>query len=113
MITIVGTILIVLATIGIGLLIDRKWSFLPRKEQLLEAGHRPQLPAHDPGEAPATALSLGPAELEKLRRKKCDACRGATDALPDDHVTYDGRDLLVVHSRCRRCGKARSTYVRA
>jgi hypothetical protein len=112
MITVIGTILIVLATIGAGLLIDRKWGFLPRREKLLEAGRRPLLPAHAPGEAPATALEVSPAELEKLRRKKCDACRGDTDALPDDHVTYDGRDLLVVHSRCRRCGKARSTYVR-
>ena len=113
MITIIGTLLIVLATIGVGLLVDRKWSILPRKERLLEAGRRPQLPGHAPGEAPATALELSPGELETLRRKRCDACRGETDALADDHVTYDDHDLRVVHSRCRRCGKARSTYVRA
>ena len=112
MITVIGTLLIVLATIGVGLLIDRRWSFLPRKQTLLAAGQRPQLPAHAPGEAPATALDLSPRELEALRRKPCDACRGETDALADDHVTYDGRDLVVVHSRCTRCGKARSTYVR-
>ena len=112
MITIIGTLLIVLATIGVGLLVARKWSILPRKERLLAAGRRPQLPGHAPGEAPATALELGPGELEKLRRKKCGACGGETDALADDRVTYDEHDLLVVHARCRRCGTPRSTYVR-
>lgn len=109
---IVGTILIVLASIGIGLLIDRKWDVIPRKEKLLEAG-RPglKLPAHAPGAAPATALELGAGEIEKLRRKRCDECRGETQALADDHVTYDGRDLLVVHAECLRCGRSRSTYV--
>ncbi|MDQ3340960.1 MAG: hypothetical protein M4D80_37865, partial [Myxococcota bacterium] len=95
MITIIGTLLIVLATIGVGLLADRKWGVLPRKEKLLAAGRRPQLPGHAPGEAPATAIDVSAGELEKLRRKKCDACRGETDALADDHVTYDGHDLLV------------------
>jgi len=109
---IVGTILVVLATIGIGLLIDRKWDVIPRKEKLLEQG-KPgfKLPGHAPGEAPATAIEVTAAELEKLRRKKCDACRGETDVLADDQVTYDNRALLVVHARCRRCGKQRSTYV--
>jgi hypothetical protein len=112
MITIIGTLLIVLATIGVGLLVDRKWGVIPRREKLLEAARRPKLPGHAPGEAPATALEVSAGELEKLRRKKCDACRGETDALADDHVTYDGRDLLVLHSRCKRCGRSRSTYVR-
>ena len=109
---IVGTILIVLASIGIGLLIDRKWDVIPRKEKLLEQG-RPglALPGYAAGEAASSAIDVSAAELEKLRRKKCDACRGETDALADDRVTYDGRELLVVHARCRRCGKSRSTYV--
>lgn len=113
MITIIGTLLIVLGTVGIGLLVDRKWGVIPRKEKLLEAGRRGfKLPGHAAGEAPVTAIDVSPGELEKLRRKKCDACRGETDALADDQVTFDGRELLVVHSRCRKCQKVRATYVR-
>ena len=112
MITIIGTLLIVLASVGVGLLIDRKWGVIPRKEKLLEAGRRGlKLPGYAAGEAPSTAIDVSPGELEKLRRKKCDACRGETDALADDRVTFDGRELLVVHARCRRCSRARSTYV--
>jgi len=110
--TVIGTILIVLGTVGIGLLIDRKWDVIPRKQKLLEAGRRGlALPGYAAGEAPATAIEVGPGALEQLRRKTCEACRGETDALADDRVTYDDRELLVVHARCRRCGRARSTYV--
>ena len=112
MITIIGTIVIVVATVGIGLLIDRKWHVIHRKEKLLEAGRRGlALPGHAAGEAPATAIEVSSAELEALRRKKCEACRSETDALADDAVVYDGRELLVVHARCRRCNRPRTTYV--
>ena len=112
MITIIGTILIVLATIGVGVLVDRKWSIIPRKEKLLAAGRRGlKLPGYVAGEAPATAIDVSAGELEKLRRKKCEVCGGATDALADDTVTYDGRSLLVVHARCGRCDHSRTTYV--
>ena len=113
MITIVGTILIVLATIGVGLLIDRKWDVLPRKDKLLAAGKRGlKLPGYVAGEAPSTAIDASAGEIEKLRRTKCDACRGEMDALADDRVTYDGAELLVLHARCTKCGRTRATYVR-
>jgi hypothetical protein len=108
---IIGTILIVLATVGIGLLIDRKWGVIPRREKLLEGGRRFKLPGHTAGEAPGTAIDVTAGELEKLRRKKCDVCRGETDALADDRVMFDGRELVVVHARCRRCDRIRATYV--
>ena len=108
---ILGTILIVLATVGVGLLIDRKWSVIPRKERLLEQSKRPALPGYAPGEAPATALDASPAQIEQLRRAKCAECRGETDALADDRVIYEGAELLVISTRCRRCGRKRAVYV--
>lgn len=111
MLTIIGTVAIVLACIGIGIVLDRKYGILPRKEKLLEQGRRGlALPGHAPGEAPSTALVSS--DLAKLRAAKCTHCRGATDPLPDDRVTYDGVELVVLHARCRRCGRERSTYVR-
>ena len=112
MLIIFGTIGIVLATIGIGVLLDRRYGLIPRKEKLLEQGRRGlKLPGHAPGEAPATAIAASAGEIEKLRRRNCDTCRGATDPLADDRVTYDGRELLVLHARCRECGRTRATYV--
>ena len=112
MLTILGTIGIVLGVIAIGLFIDRKLDVIPRKEKLLEQGRpRLKLPGHAPGEAPATAIAASPGEIEKLRRKKCAACRGETEMLPDDRVIFDERELVVLHARCRRCGRTRSTYV--
>jgi hypothetical protein len=108
---ILGTILIVLVTIGVGLLVDRKWGVIPREERLLEQSKRPALPGYAPGEAPATARAASPAEIEKLRRAKCTECRGETDVLPDDRVTYEGAELLVISTRCRRCGYKRAVYV--
>jgi hypothetical protein len=108
---ILGTILIVLATIGVGLLIDRKWGVMPRKEKLLAQNKRPALPGYAPGEAPATALAASPEQIEKLRRAKCTECRGEMDALPTTNVTYEGRELLVISTRCRRCGHRCSVYV--
>ena len=110
---VIGTIAIVLTTIGLGVAIDRRWGVIPRKAKLLEA-QRPglALPPHAPGEAPATAIHAGPAELEQLRRRqRCPACRAAMAGRPDDRVIYDGRELLVLHFACPRCATPKSVYV--
>jgi hypothetical protein len=106
---ILGTVLIVLATVGAGLLIDRKWGVLPRKA---DPSTRALPATHAPGEAPATALVASPAAIEALRRARCPACGGETDALADDRVTYEGGQLLVISTRCQRCGHRSPTYVR-
>jgi hypothetical protein len=112
MLTILGTILVVLATMGVGVLVDRRWSILPRKERMLAAKPALALSGHAAGEAPATAIEVTAGELEALRRARCLACKGDTDALADDRVIFDGDELLVVHAKCRRCSRPRSTYVR-
>jgi RNase P subunit RPR2 len=104
-----GTIAIVLVTIAIGIFVDRKVGLLPRADKLAEP--RPRMPSHVAGEAPATAIRAGTAQLSKLRAQRCRSCRAAMTAGDDDHVRYDERDLIVLHYRCPRCGAKRSLYV--
>ena len=107
--TILGTIGVVVATVIAGLLADRRWGLLPRKERLAPPP-RPALPAHAAGEAPATAIPATPAEIELLRRsQRC--CRAVMDSLTDDEVAFGGGMLAILHVRCARCGNARSIYV--
>ncbi|MBA3392408.1 MAG: hypothetical protein H0T89_07175 [Deltaproteobacteria bacterium] len=114
--TIVGTIAIVLGAIGIGVVVDRKWHILPRKDRL-QAASRPRLAAavkaaiHAAGEAPGTARAARASELPTLRARRCATCHAPTEPQPDDHVMYDGRELLVLHDRCTRCDHVRATYV--
>ena len=115
--TILGTLAIIAATIALGVVVDRKWHIVPRKEKLRAAASDAQPPrrpldvTHAPGAAPSTAVSATPAEREALRRKPCDACGGPTAPLPDDRVAFDGRELLVLHARCERCEARRTLYV--
>lgn len=106
---IIGTIAIVLVTVVIGLLIDRKAPILP-KPQTPEP--KQLAPVHLAGEAPATALRARGAQLDKLRgSQRCPTCRAAMQTLPDEHVRYDDADLLVLHFNCRQCDGKRTLYV--
>lgn len=113
MLTILGTIGIVLATIITGMLADRKWTLLPRKETLLAAGRPPPLlPGHAAGDAPATAIAASPGDLLRLRRKQaCPRCNAEMTADADDHVTYEEKELLVLRFTCPRCKTHRPIYV--
>jgi hypothetical protein len=110
---VLGTIAIVLGTVGIGVVLDRKLRIVPRKERLLEAGgRRPELPPHEPGEAAASAIRATPGEVERMRRQqRCPACRAALDVIADDRVRYDGRELLVLAFTCPRCSTRKRIYV--
>jgi len=112
--TILGTLGIVAATIVAGVLADRRWSLLPRKENLqLASGTRPLLPGHGEGEAPVTAIAATIGEIERIRRKqKCPRCKVALDSAADETVTYDGAELRVLRFTCPRCSGLRSVYVR-
>jgi len=103
--TVIGTIAIVAATLGVGLVIERRWG--PRR---LADAAKPQL--HEPGTAPATAIATTPGELELLRRtQQCPKCRAAMEVAADQRVTYDGSELLVLRLACPRCSTVRSVYV--
>jgi hypothetical protein len=110
--TIVGTIAIVLITVAVGLLIDRKHSILPKPTEIV-ADHKPEpkLPSHAAGEAPATAIRARADQLAKLRIQRCTTCRAAMTNTDDDTVRYNERELLVLHFACTQCPSKRSLYV--
>jgi hypothetical protein len=108
--TIIGTLAIVLITIAVGLLIDRKHRILPKPSEAL-ADSKPQQPSHAAGEAPATAIRARGSQLAKLRVQRCTACRAAMTNLDDDAVRYDDHELLVLHFACTECAAKRSVYV--
>jgi uncharacterized protein with PIN domain len=112
--TVLGTIGIALATVVLGMLADRKWHVIPRKETLIEAGKPTRLLAgYAPGDAAATAIASSPGEIEKLRRKqRCPKCSTEMNAIADDRVSYEEHELVVLRFSCPKCKAARSIYVR-
>lgn len=104
---IIGTIVIVLVTIAIGLLVDRKTPVLPRAEApAAKPAH-----AHGAGLAPATALRVRPAQLDKLRdAQRCPHCRQSMRSEADEVVRYNDADLLVLHFACGSCAAKRTLY---
>lgn len=109
--TIVATAVIVAITIAIGVFADKKLALLPRAEALDPP--RPRPPGHAVGEAPATAIRAGTAQLARLRAsQRCRECRTLLVASePDDAIRYNDRALAVLHFRCPACGRAHSLYV--
>jgi len=109
--TILGTLGIIAAAITIGVVVDRKIGLLPRPEKLVET--RPRIAGHSAGEAPATAIRAGAAQVVTLRAtQRCKACRTLLVADgDDDHVRYDDRDLLVLPFRCPACDAKRALYI--
>lgn len=107
---ILGTIAIVLGTIAIGVLLTRKRLGMPAPEQL--AASPKKRPAYAAGEAPATAIRAGAAQLVRLRAsQRCSECRTVMTAGDEEHVKYGGGELLVVDLRCGTCGARRALYV--
>ena len=107
--TIIGTIAIVLITIAVGLLVDRKVGFLPKPMEIAEDKKLP--PPHALGEAPATAIRARDSQLAKLRAQRCTSCRKAMTNQADDIVRYNERELLVLHFLCSACATKRVLYV--
>ena len=108
--TILGTVAIVLITVAVGLLIDRKHSVLPNPTEIV-AKPEPKPVTHAAGEAPATAIRARDSQLARLRTQRCLACRAAMTNLDDDTVRYNERELLVLHFACPDCRARRSVYV--
>jgi hypothetical protein len=109
---IIGTIVIVLITIAVGLVLDRKTSLVPKPEELATPPKRAT--THGAGEAPATALRAGEVALANLRKgQRCPACRSEMTYAEsaDDHVRYNERDMLVLHFTCPRCATKKVIYV--
>jgi len=109
--TIIGTIAIVLITVAVGLLVDRKVGFLPKPTEIATDEVKPPPPTHAAGEAPATAIRARGSQIAKLRRQRCPQCRAEMTAGNDDTVRYDERELLVLHFGCPACSTKRVLYV--
>jgi RNase P subunit RPR2 len=108
---VVGTIAIVLVVVVIGVLIDRKVRVVPKPEDFKATERRKPATAHAAGEAPATAIRARASQLAKLRMQRCTHCRAELTNGPDDTVTFDERELLVLTFSCGACGAKRSLYV--
>jgi hypothetical protein len=101
-----GTVGIVIATVAVGLAIDR-WvtRVIPRGEDLA----RPR-DEHPPGAAASTAIACGPWRRRRLvGRQRCD-CGQRLAPGTDDRARLGERDLIVSRLRCPTCGAARSLY---
>ena len=110
--TILGTIAIVLITVLVGLLLDRRIRLLPRPADLAASDDRKPAPvAYAAGEAPATAIRVRAGQLAKLRHQKCPACRSDMTNTPDESVRYNDRTLLVLLFSCPKCAARRTIYV--
>ena len=109
--TIIGTIAIVLITIAVGLLVDRKVSFLPKPTEIATDEAKPPPPTHGAGEAPATAIRARVSQVAKLRKQRCPQCRAEMSGSDDDTVRYGDRELLVLHFTCPACSTKRVLYV--
>ena len=99
---VLGTIGIVAAAIGVGVLVDRKWALLPKPQELLEAG---KPPGPEPGEAPATALAAPP------KRVRCSACKGSTLLDGESPIRFGDRELVALRYRCTKCASVTTVYV--
>ena len=111
--TVLGTLGIVFGTIIAGMWADRRWTLIPRSEDLqLAAGKQPLLAGHVEGDAPATAIRATIGEVERIRRKQtCPRCKVALDSAADDTVSYEDSELRVLRFTCPRCHGLRSVYV--
>ena len=107
--TIIGTLAIVLITVAVGLLVDRKVGFLPKPTEIAEDKKLP--PAYGAGEAPATAIRARDGQLAKLRVQRCTSCRRPMTNVADDVVRYNERELLVLSFACPACAAKRVLYI--
>ncbi|MBA3462007.1 MAG: hypothetical protein H0T46_18755 [Deltaproteobacteria bacterium] len=112
--TLFGTLGVVIVTVLAGMAADRRWSLLPRKENLqLAAGQRPLLTGFGAGAAPGTAIAATIGEIERIRRKqKCPRCKISLDSAAEESVEHEGQALRVLNFTCPRCGGMRSVYTR-
>ena len=110
--TVVGTVLIVAITVAIGVYADKKLHLAPRAEELATP---PKPRGHAVGEAPATAIRAGAAQLANLRAgQRCKECRTVLVAAGvDEEIRYAARTLIVLHFSCPCCAEVRrrSVYV--
>lgn len=108
---ILGTVALVVVTIAVGVMIDRKRSLVPKPSELAPPERKKPVITYAAGEAPATAIRARAAQLDRLRVQRCSGCRAEMRTGNDDIVRYDGRELLVLSFDCPACSTKRTLYV--
>lgn len=108
---IIGTLGIVGVVVALGMLIDRKWSILPRPGELAQID--PKAPKPDPpGTTPATALRLTPKKLvAALAAQRCAECNARLTAGDGEPIRLGDRALTVYRLTCPACSTGRALYV--
>ena len=107
--TVLGTLGVVAAVIVIGVLLDRRFSLVPRPEEVRELGKPPPDP---PGTVASAPLRLTPRKLARaLLGQYCVACKTRLDAGPGEPVRLAGKELQLYRMTCSKCGAGRGLYV--
>ena len=105
-----GSLAIIGITVVVGLWLTRTRHIEPTPEELAQPAKK--RPAHAAGEAPATAIRAGAAQLDRLRTtQRCTSCRAVMTVAGEEPVRYDDRDMLVIELRCEPCAARRPLYV--
>ena len=104
---VLATIAIVIATVGLGLVLDRWIGILPRPEPLPAGPLAPPSPAA--GETAGGAIrASSEARARVLARQRC--CGITMIAGDEEPVVLAGRALLVVRLTCSVCQAHRALY---
>jgi hypothetical protein len=108
---ILGTIGIVGVVVTLGMLIDRRWSILPRPGELAKID--PKAPKPDPpGTSATAALRLTPRKLTAaLAAQRCAECNARLTAGPGEPIRLGDRSLTVYRLTCPSCGATRALYI--
>jgi hypothetical protein len=112
---VLGTLAIVAGVIALGVVIDRRWSILPRKGEYAKAAAARAAPPPDPpGTTPAAALRVPMARLPRLlAAQRCASCKKRIAGSPDDgeQIVLGERALVVFRLTCASCRASRALYV--
>ena len=109
---VLGTVAIVIAMVGLGFVLDRWITVLPRAEELATGSTPapPVLPAA--GETAGAAIRATPdARLRVLARQRC--CAVTMTAGLDEPVVLACKPLIVVRLTCAICHRHRPLYFEA
>ncbi|HVV84056.1 MAG TPA: hypothetical protein VHE35_13365 [Kofleriaceae bacterium] len=105
---VLGTVAIVIAMVGLGLVLDRWIGVLPRPEELT-AGQRPAPSLPAAGETAGCAIrATSAARSRVIARQRC--CQVTMAAGAEEPVVLAGKRLVVVRLTCAVCGAHRPLY---
>jgi hypothetical protein len=104
-----GTMAVVAAVIALGVVIDRRFSLLPRPGELRALDAPPPDP---PGSTPAAALRVPAPRLSRvLSGQRCTSCKRRVTAGDGSPIRLGDHALAVYKLTCPACATSRALYV--